>query len=262
MQIKEFDDIIFENRNKDYGAYQMRRKHDDNNLIGFLIASVIIFMVFAMPKIVEYLNSDSDQIPIETKREVKYSELSAPPPIEIERPPEPIEMPPKPTKVVKYLPPVAKPDDEVIDEEIVPTQDELTQATTSSVTIESTDTVIYEAEEAVEVVEEVQEPFSVVEKMPQFPGGDKKLLEFLSENIKYPRQALEMDIEGRVYIGFVVAPDGSIQNPEIIRGIGGGCDEEALKVVNEMPDWIPGQQAGRFVPVRYVLPVNFQISNY
>lgn len=105
------------------------------------------------------------------------------------------------------------------------------------------------------------ETFNIVEEMPQFPGGEQKLMEYLSENIQYPQKALEAGIQGRVFVGFVVEPDGSISNVKLLRGIGGGCDEEAIRVIESLPKWEPGKQRGKAVRVAYQLPVFFRITD-
>lgn len=97
-----------------------------------------------------------------------------------------------------------------------------------------------------------------IEKMPEFPGGEEKLYEYLKKSIKYPDSAKMSDIKGNVYIGFVVEKDGSISNIQLLRGIGYGCDEVALKAIKEMPNWIPGEQRGKKVRVKYTLPIRFQ----
>ena len=109
-----------------------------------------------------------------------------------------------------------------------------------------------------EVVE--QEIFQIVEEMPAFPGGDQKLLEYVAKNIKYPQIARESGIQGRVFIGFVVEPDGSVSNVKVLRGIGGGCDEEAMRVIKSMPKWKPGKQRGKAVRVSYQIPVMFKLQ--
>ncbi len=116
---------------------------------------------------------------------------------------------------------------------------------------------------APEVVEEEvveQEIFQIVEEMPAFPGGEAKLMEFVGKNIKYPQIARETGIQGRVFIGFVVEPDGSVSNVKLLRGIGGGCDEEAMRVVKSMPKWKPGKQRGKAVRVSYQIPVFFKLQ--
>lgn len=106
---------------------------------------------------------------------------------------------------------------------------------------------------------EEQHIFTVVEKQPEFPGGYTALQKFLMENLKYPRQAIEVGISGTVYISFIVWKDGSIRNINLERGIGGGCDEEALRIVELMPDWNPGVQLMKPVPVQMILPVSFKL---
>ena len=102
--------------------------------------------------------------------------------------------------------------------------------------------------------------FQFVEEPPSFPGGEDKLMEYLSKNIKYPNIAKENNIQGRVYVTFVVDKDGKVTSAKVLRGIGGGCDEEALRVVKNMPEWKPGRQNGRSVLVQYNLPVVFNLK--
>ena len=109
-----------------------------------------------------------------------------------------------------------------------------------------------------EVVEE--EIFISVEKMPEFPGGETELYKYLSKNLKYPDMAIQQGITGKVYVQFVVEKDGSIANPKVLRDIGGGCGEEAIRVVRAMPKWNPGVQRTKKVRVQYTLPVNFQLE--
>jgi TonB family protein len=102
--------------------------------------------------------------------------------------------------------------------------------------------------------------YSIVEEMPKFPGGEGAMLEFIAKNIKYPGKARENGIQGRVYITFVINKDGEIKDARVLRGIGGGCDEAALHVINSMPRWKPGKQNGRPVQVQFNLPINFTIK--
>ncbi len=119
---------------------------------------------------------------------------------------------------------------------------------------------VYEAPEVIE--DEVVEPeiFQIVEEMPSFPGGETKLMEYVAKNIKYPQIARETGIQGRVFVGFVVEPDGSISNVKLLRGIGGGCDEEAMRVIKSLPKWKPGKQRGKAVRVSYQIPVYFKLQ--
>ena len=104
------------------------------------------------------------------------------------------------------------------------------------------------------------EVFTIVEEMPEYPGGLNKLTDYLSKNIKYPQMARESGIQGRVFVNFVVEPDGSVSNVNVMRSLGGGCDEEAVRVVKNMPKWKPGKQRGKPVRVSYILPIVFKLQ--
>ena len=104
-----------------------------------------------------------------------------------------------------------------------------------------------------------EEVYSIVETMPSFPGGQTALNAYIQENLKYPQSALEDGIQGRVYVNFVVEKDGLISNVKVNRGIGGGCDEEAVRVVKAMPRWVPGVQRDQTVRVSYMMPIVFKL---
>jgi len=114
---------------------------------------------------------------------------------------------------------------------------------------------IEEEEEA-----EEQEIFLVVESPPSFPGGEAARKRFLGENLKYPQMAKESGIQGKVYVTFVVEPNGSVSGIKILRGIGGGCDEEAIRVSKLMPKWIAGKQRGKPVRVQFNMPIKFTLQ--
>ena len=118
----------------------------------------------------------------------------------------------------------------------------------------------YVAPEVVEEEVSETEIFQIVEEMPSFPGGEGKLMEYVAKNIKYPQIARETGIQGRVFVGFVVEPDGSISNVKLLRGIGGGCDEEAMRVIKSLPKWKPGKQRGKPVRVSSQIPVFFKLQ--
>jgi TonB family protein len=102
--------------------------------------------------------------------------------------------------------------------------------------------------------------YQIVEEMPEFPGGEKGLMEYASNNVKYPEEAKNKNIAGRVFVSFIVEKDGSINEVKVLRGIGGGCDEEAVRVIKSMPKWKPGKQRGKPVRVKYTVPVNFKLQ--
>jgi protein TonB len=122
------------------------------------------------------------------------------------------------------------------------------------------DAVIDVAVPVMEDAYDPNEPLTMVEEMPQFPGGAEALYPYIGKNLKYPEQAVEEGIEGIVYLSFVVETDGKITGVTVLRGIGGGCNEEALRVVRSMPNWTPGKQGGKPVRVKYNLPIRFKLA--
>jgi TonB family protein len=103
-------------------------------------------------------------------------------------------------------------------------------------------------------------PFDVVEQMPQFPGGPAALMEFLSQNVKYPVEAHKAGVQGRVIANFVVEKDGSITEAKIVKSVSPELDAEALRVINSMPNWMPGKQNGEPVRVKYTVPITFKLQ--
>ena len=102
--------------------------------------------------------------------------------------------------------------------------------------------------------------YEKVEVMPEFPGGDQAMMDFVAKNVQYPKEAMEKEISGRVLVGFIVEKDGSISETEVVKGIGGGCDEEAVRVVKAMPKWKPVKQKGKPVRVHFMLPLTFKLQ--
>jgi periplasmic protein TonB len=246
-------ELVFENRNKEYGAYDIRKWYELRLNRAFIFSTIGFVLLILSPVIINML-SKSNTDTAKTKSEVVVN-LTEPPPLD-ETPPPPPPPPPQPLKeTVKFVPPVVK-DAPVEDEP--PPQEKLAETTVSTVTQEGEKTEELPPEEPVDP--DAGKVFLVVEEMPSFPGGDAGLYKYLGENIKYPPVARENGIQGRVYVTFVVNEQGKISDPKVMRGIGGGCDEEALRVVRNMPDWKVGKQNGRPVKVQYTLPVVFNLK--
>ena len=112
-----------------------------------------------------------------------------------------------------------------------------------------------------EVAVSGEEVFTVVENMPQFPGGEEARIKYMMENLKYPEAAKKEGLQGTVYVSFVIGKDGQIADAKILRGIGKACDAEALRVVSEMPKWIPGTQKGQAVRVQFNMPIKFTLAD-
>jgi protein TonB len=140
------------------------------------------------------------------------------------------------------------------------TQDDLSAKVNTEVPTEDIEVEV--KDEGPKVIETpVQaEIFTVVEEQPGYPGGEEARIAFLQTNIKYPEEAKELGIQGKVFVTFVVEVDGSITDVRVLRGIGGGCDEEAIRVIKSMPKWVPGKQRGVPVRVQFNLPIKFTLQ--
>jgi len=163
----------------------------------------------------------------------------------------PVTNQPPPPPQVQQPQIVEVPDEEEIVEEI---EIDLDVEITEDTKIEE---VVFEAAPEEEKADEV---FTVVEEMPTFPGGTGKFYEYVSRNLEYPVKAKKAAVEGRVILRFVVGVEGDISNVEVLRGIGFGCDEEAVRVIQSSPKWIPGKQRGRSVKVSVTVPLSFRLS--
>lgn len=206
-------------------------------LVVALVAALVAFNVKSYDREVkDAIERDAVQEPEEI---IIQTDIQEPPP-----PP-----PPEQPEVTTVIEVVA--DDKEITNELQ-VNAEVTDETKN---IEITPVVIDDEEDVVE-----EQIFTVVENDPEFPGGMEALYKYLAQNIKYPQLARDNNITGRVYVTFVVEKDGSIANPKVLRDIGGGCGQEAIRVVKSMPKWTPGKQRGKAVRVQFNLPVNFSLK--
>jgi len=209
-------------------------------LVGLVLTLFVVWRVF------EYKSYDKQTVDnLQTKVEVIEEEM-----VEITKQEQPKVQPPQPKPQVTQIEVVE--DDVEVEDEI-----DINAEVDQDEVIEEYEFTPPEIEEE-EIVE--AEIFKVVEEMPEFPGGAAKMMEYIQNNIKYPMMARESDIQGRVFVSFVVEPDGSITNVAVLRGIGGGCDEEALRVVQSMPNWKPGKQRGSAVRCSFTVPIVFKLQ--
>ncbi len=251
------DDLVFENRNKAYGAYDLRTKYQRNLTLALIIAMGVYIISFSSPYILSLIRPAEKAKPVKV---IKVTELSEPPPIDKNTPPPPPpDLPPPPPKTVKFTPPVIKPDEEVKQEDVPPPIEDIKEAEPAPVTEDVN--VQYDFNATPTVVEEAKpQIFTYVEQMPDFPGGQTELMKFLQKNLRYPPAARENGIEGRVVLQFVVDEQGTISDIQVLRDIGGGCAEEAVRVVKMMPPWKAGKQNGNPVKVYFKLPVTFKLG--
>jgi len=250
----DFDDIVFEVRNKEYGAYKLRKKYNRNVLIGLLIGVIILGTAIITP----YINAkalENKAKRAERQVEIKMENLDQPNE-QVAPPPPP---PPPPADVVqqqKYVPPVVvdsiKPEDNVQ----LMTADEAQTEVKNEEVVE----VVQEVKEEVKEAEAEEVPFVVVEEMPMFPGGDAELLKYIGEHTNYPEVAKENNIQGRVVVRFCVTSKGGVSQVSILKGVDPELDAEAIRVVNTLPAFKPGKQGGKPVPVWYMVPINFTLK--
>jgi protein TonB len=252
---ERWEDIVFEGRNQDYGAYVLRKVYGKHVLFGVGGTIFLILFIIYFPAIVALFKSE-EVIEKAPPKKLVYTELSAPPPIDKPKPPPPQIQLPKLQKVIKFVPPkVVK--EEVVEE--VPTIEEIKQNEVAAVEIEGPTEVVFE-EPVEEVVVDDNQIFTVVEQQPEFQGGYEAMMNFIKKNMRYPASARRMGVDGTVYVQFVVGKDGSITEVKTIRGISADCDKEAQRVVGLMPPWKPGRQNGKPVFVRFVLPIRFKLN--
>jgi len=177
-----------------------------------------------------------------------------------EAPPPPPPPPPPEALVekVKFTAPVVVEDTTI--ETGLTSMDDLNKKGNTEVPTEDVEVEV--KDEKPQVIEQPQqaEIFTVVEEQPGYPGGEEARIRYLQESIKYPEEAKELGIQGKVFVTFVVEVDGSITDVRVLRGIGGGCDEEAIRVVKSMPKWVPGKQRGVPVRVQFNLPIKFTLQ--
>ena len=265
-------DLVFDGKNQAYGAYQLRKDTGKRNLKAlitmFLIFAAIAAIVIAKVSIDNYIASRNAAIETDVelqslaeKKEAKAEKKDEP---EVEK----IEIERVKSSVAFTVPEIKK-DDEVKEEQEIKSQDELQETNTAigAFNVEGNDETGGEVLKAKEVIAEPEPPkveetkvFDVVEEMPQFPGGQAALLEYLAKNIKYPVVAEENGVQGRVIVTFVVERDGSITDVRVVKSVDPSLDKEAARVVKSMPKWQPGKQNGSAVRVKYTVPVQFRLQ--
>jgi protein TonB len=251
----EWCELVFEGKNKEYGAYVNRKMSSNRHAMALITSILLVTFCIGAPSLIKFL------VPHRKDKNVDVVKMID---IKMEQPKEEkFEPPPPPLKTtIKFTPPEITNED-VPDE--VKTQDELIQnkAAISVADIQGTDeNGVDIAELRKSVTEDKKDQiYAVVEQMPEFPGGTEEMYKFIQKNLKYPDVARESGISGRVYVQFVVDKNGHINNVRCTRGIGGGCDEEAVRVIRKMPSWRAGKQNGQAVSVYYNLPIVFTLAD-
>ena len=265
-----FNNVVFSGRNKAYGAYALRQQYSKHLAMAALLATVTFSGALVIPLLKNTLFGKPEKY-VKPVYDIAIPIDILPPPV-TEKPKEiklPITAPEQPVKTAAYADLKVVPDNSPEPVTELADQKELSSAALSTKSIEG---VAPEAP-AVAITDappagidmgtgtkESDEPFISVDQMPEFSGGEKALFSFLSNNINYPAAARKAGAEGLVVVTFVVTANGDIQDVKILKGLGFGTEEEAIRVIRKMPSWSPGRQNGRAVPVRFTLPIRFSMQ--
>lgn len=272
MISSDWVDLVFEGRNKAYGAYRLRKSTTKRNILAMVAVVILLIVAFIILTVKNFVDEQRAKVAMtqvaeltnykqpEKKAEVKQKKVEVEPERVVERV----------KSSIKFTAPVIKKDEEVKPDEELKTQDELMSTKTAIGTfdVKGNDDANGEILKAKDVIAEPEPPkheeenkvFDIVEQQPLFPGGPAALMKYLSENTKYPVVAQENGVQGRVTVQFVVEKDGSISDVHVLRGVDPSLDREAVRVVKSMPRWTPGKQNGITVRVNYRVPVLFRLQ--
>ncbi|KQB40789.1 MULTISPECIES: energy transducer TonB [Flavobacterium] len=252
-------DIVFEGRNKIYGAYELRKSNNKTTVKALIIGSLIFSVAVAAPLIASFLPDSEEEV---VNNDIKIATVKLPPKKEEIKPNQP-PPPPPPPKVdqVKFVKPVVAKANEVTEDP--PKIVDLKDKKVGNETIKGDPDAVLTVDEPVgkgPVTEIIQEDNNVyntagIEVKPDFPGGIEKFYKFVGNNYKTPE---EEGLKGKVYVTFVVEKDGSLTDIKVLRDIGYGTGAEAIRVLKKCPKWTPGEQNGKKVRVLYSLPITIQ----
>lgn len=264
----EWIDLVFQNRNKTYGAYLLRAQSSAITMKALFLVVPVFVLLFVGPMLYNRCYPDEAEVLTETG-----PVTIAPAVVDLIQPDKKI-LPPEPEpqaeklKTVKMVAQITVVERPTVEEKM-PTLEELkdalvgqntqaglaTQETLSPQAIAGSGKGTAGGGQRDQVFD-----INAIEKYPEFAGGMQAWAKFIQRNLRYPSLAQENETQGKVYLSFVVEKDGSISNVTLIKGIGDGCDEEAIRVISKSPRWIPGIQNQQTVRVRYTMPLSFQLG--
>lgn len=272
LNSEEWCDIVFEGKNKSYGAFELRQSSGKRHLVAFAVVLLFVVFVAFLPLIVSKIEAatrtyvdgvdetyttsiiDIDQTPVEQPEDFVQPEMPEPP---------------KFVEMQKFAPPKIVDDSEAPEETMTGMDDLLKDKTVAIGAFEvkngSKDEDAKRKEIEDLIVAKPKEPETPpvlmgAEIMPQFPGGNEEMYRFIKDNLKYPVVDQEMGVQGRVTVRFVVSKTGEISDIQLMKGISPSCDKEAMRVIKSMPKWIPGKQHGNPVNVYFTMPIHFKLS--
>ncbi|MGI6220186.1 MAG: energy transducer TonB [Bacteroidaceae bacterium] len=268
LSSKEWCELVFESKNKAYGAYDLRKNLAHRNLVALIITIVIAALVVILPLVVSLMPEEEviDEANLEvtelaTLEEAEVKDENLVKKVDLAPPPPPLR------SSIKFVPPIIAKDNEVSDADEMKSQDELTSSKVAisiadvkgnddihGMDIADVKQVVVQA--APKKVEE-DKIYETVEQRAEFPGGMKALYKWLSENMVFPQPSIENGVQGNVVVRFVVGKDGRITDATIIKSLDPFCDKEAIRCIKAMPRWTPGKMNGVAVRSYYVLPIQF-----
>jgi len=283
LSSKEWTDIIFEGKNKEFGAYTLRRASDKRHnraMIVVIIGLVLVLIGGYLWSIYSDIRREQRELELQAQLEQQLAAMedleAEEPEIEEEEIPQAVEEPQAeealPEEILNTIKDteIAITADEEVTEDIT-SKDEVAESTAAagaSTFDQGTDdlNVVRGHKDEIIVEEKSPEPvkeeiFTAVEQMPQFPGGEAELLKYIASHIKYPTMAAENNIQGRVVVKFVVNKNGKVGDVVVLRGKDPDLDKEAVRVVKTLPDFITGKMNGQAVSVWYTLPINFKLQS-
>lgn len=253
------NDLVFEHRNKAYGAYALRKNY--NKRLTLIMASMIL--AFVLGSLTMFIIRNLPKQDVDAPKGSDKTWTVQPPPKDLPPPPPTTPPPPPLEKMTAFIPPVIE-DDPVTDP--VPTQDQLEDTKAGDKTQDGSDENFdppQPSDDTPKQIDTKPEPIETfVEEEADFPGGFAEMAKFINDNIDYPQEAIDLGIKGRVTVRFVVEKDGRISNVSIATPLAGckACDKAAVKVVEKMPSWKAGKNAGREVRTWVTLPVKFEVN--
>ena len=257
---QEWCDIVFESKNKAYGAYEMRQSSSRSHLTALLVIVGLAALLAVLPALVRNTTTEPEGNTSSGSLggDNKVTDVNIPVKDLIELPPPPVKA------TVQYMAPVMATSTDLNETNRLRPQDELLGSTIeiSFATVEGVGVVIEDGSMGAinAIVEERSTPYRFVEEQPQFPGGDAELFKYIGDNLKYPAISIENGVQGRVVVQFVVNKDGYVSDVEIIQGLDAACNKEAIRVVQSMPKWIAGKQNGVPVNVYFTLPIVYKLQ--
>jgi len=271
------NDIVFEGRNKAYGAYYLRRIYGQNVTRALIIGAFFLGLLVIIPAVAKYLEEHKPKEALNLKENVLIdappldnTQPPPPPPPPPSTPPPP--PPPDPPKVnaIKFTPPVVAKDKEVRQEDDVPDVKDIKEQNIGTKTVTGgldaapdLSGLSGEGKAAAPVAEVVEDKvYTYVEQMPQLPGGggQQAIVNAIQKAFRYPAVDLRNQIEGRVFAKFTVDENGGLTDVEVVKGLSGTIDAETIRAIKTLPKFIPGKQNGRAVKVSFTVPISLKIQ--